>query len=380
MTDVEDSDSDLATISSVSDGNSPPLWDGPPPIFNLHDAIRPTISVGRFFAGIGQRFEANLLTPNDIGDFCIPLSIAAPMLVLRGKLTAELQHDYTSSFLHRLQFPTVPRTNPPEIVADLLELLLQAETMEECQQHLANTSTRVVFEVVVELIQRVQSLCLPISYLTARAMNNVNLIGQEYGSWGELFQQPPPEATVVNAVTHDIIHLDAFKRRIPNILHYLWFQDLQAFNDERVKLVFQFILVNFMHLLKMYCHAGSATTDGVEDGPFMVIDYAQMNAEAMTDPLRVLGLKLGKYLIRAPRAFYAEVNQIMNLSDASEAVTSGKFLVNLLILNQEPVWLPMVRWESFINHDQPNCNFQAEQCICASFRERFPQVVESRTS
>ncbi|VDK39881.1 unnamed protein product [Taenia asiatica] len=379
MADVEEVVSDASTSPMLGE-HSPPVWNGPPPVFNLLEATRSIISIDMLLDQAGLRFEADLLTQNDDGDYCIPLPIAAPMLILREKAEEELQHGHRWSFFHRLTFPIIPRTNPPEILEEFLHFLFQTNSLEACRHQFATVSARILFELLVDLIQRVDSLSLPISYQTARAMYGVDLIKHKYGMRDDVLQQPIPEAAYVNLVTQDIIANDAFKRRIPNILHYLWFQDLQKFFDLQVKFVIQFIVINFMHILRRYCTVGGATTDGLEEGPFMVMDYAQMRADAMEEALRVLGTKLGKYLIRIPFNFYGEVAQELEINAFPDTVISGRFLVNLLLLNQPEVWSPLAELPSFINHDQPNCNFQAENCICESFRARFPQVVESLTT
>ncbi|KAL5971553.1 hypothetical protein TSMEX_000724 [Taenia solium] len=379
MADVEEVESDASTSPMLGE-HSPPVWNGPPPVFNLMDVTHVSIPIDVLLQQAGLRFGADLLTQNDDGDYCIPLPIAAPMLILREKAEEELHHGHRWSFLHRLAFPIIPRTNPPEILEELLGFLFQANSLEACRHQFATASTRILFELLVDLIQRVKFLSLPISYQTARAMYGVDLFKHKYGMRDDVLQQPISEAAYVNLVTQDIIANDAFKRRIPNILHYLWFQDLQNFYNLQVKFVIQFIVINLMHILRKYCIAGSATIDGLEEGPFMVMDYAQMRVDAMEEALRVLGTKLGKYLICIPHNFHREVEQEMGINAFPDTVLSGRFFVNLLLLNQPEVWSPMTELQSFINHDQPNCNFQAENCICESFRARFPQVVESLTT
>ncbi|KAL5106648.1 hypothetical protein TcWFU_002515 [Taenia crassiceps] len=379
MAEVGGVDSDESTLP-MEDGWSPPAWDGPAPVLNLLDVTRPTIPVARLFQVAQVPFTVDLLNHNDDGAYCIPLPIAAPMLILREKLAQELQLDYRRSFLHRLEFPTILRTDAPEIVDDLLGFLFNATSLEQCQNHFAAVSTRVVFETVVELIQRVQFLSLPISYETARIMLDVDFIRHKYGPPDEFIQPSGHEAAYVIQVIQDIIAAEALKRRISNILHYLWFRDLQNFNNEQVKLVFQFLVINFMHMLRMYCIAGGATTAGMEEGPFMVIDYVQMHAQSMEESLRVLGNKLGKCLILPPPAFLHEAGREVGLGSFSKVITSGKFFLNLLLLNQPGVWSPLAELRSFINHDQPDCNFQDENCICATLRTRFPQAVRGLTT
>ncbi|VDM31875.1 unnamed protein product [Hydatigera taeniaeformis] len=377
---VPSDDSSDASTEPMLGGTSPPAWEGGPPVFNLMDAIRVVITADMMFECSGVRFEEDLLTQNDDGDYCIPLPIAAMMLILREKFEEELSQSYMYSFFTRLEYPAIPKLNPPEVVEQMVAFLMRATSLETCRESFASVSARMVFEVLVELIQRTDFLRLPISIDTARVMHNVDLIKHRYGGPEQPFPQTNSEAGYMGNVIEDIITDDALKRRTPNILNYLWFRDINNMDREDVKNLYQFIMINFLEILRMYCCAAIATTEGIEVDQYMLINFAQTHTAAIEMALRVLGNKVGKYIISTPPEFAQELLQEMGAIHLPEAVIKGKFFFNLLLLNQPKVWSPVATLRDIFNHDQPNCNFQVEQCICQTFKTIFPHVVEQLTT
>lgn len=341
----------------------------------LMELIQTPIPDYAFLEGAKMLFKYDLITPCNDGPYCIPLAIAAPMRMLHEKHEKELACGCKESFLRKLDYPMVLRSSAPPNLGKLTQILLEAACYDQCKCVLQNLSAGIIFQIVVDLIQRIQKLRLPIALETALSMRDVDFTLYGFGSSPLFPCENEAENEYLGRMAQEMATDDSYKQRLPNIIHYLWFRDLNAADNQQMALVFRYIILNLMHLLRQYCKTAALTSE-VEEGRFLLIDYSQMNGKSMEPILRVLGNKLGEFLIQEPENFFSQCYKPEALCDTSPTRVMGTFLLDLLLMNTPEAWYPDADVECFIIHDCPDCNFQNDQCVCQAFKKCFPDVVE----
>ncbi|EUB57526.1 hypothetical protein EGR_07617 [Echinococcus granulosus] len=368
---------DGRSADSMEGRQSPPPWIGDPPTFWLMHFITTPIPNSMLFGGSKIFFDRSLSVPGNEGDYAIPLAIAVPMIFLHQKHREELLHGRSASFINTLDHPIPPGALPWQVMKELVQLLFQASSLDECVQRFSSLTARMIFEVLVNVIQRAENLRVHVTYKTSSSMAIADFLRP--GSWS---QHPPPQPTqtmeeYMEQVKSAMIEEAHMKLYFYNILLYELYEDLKLPENQHCHLILRYILVNLTRLLRDFCMA-SALPDGLRDDRSLLFAYAGMRVESMSTILRVLGLKFGRYLIQAPPTSLQRKgpNQAEGAGDGQPPILAERILTNAILMNTPEAWYCGATVPEFLLHSVPDCNLQNPQCLCWSFLQIFPGALE----
>ncbi|KAL5106724.1 hypothetical protein TcWFU_003566 [Taenia crassiceps] len=358
-------------LAEPSDRHSPPPWIGLPPIFNLMRFYRTPISNHQLFQGPTLSFDRTLLLPNADGDYAIPMAIAAPIGLLHMKHLEELTYGRAASFINQLDHPVIPNALSGEDMEKIVQFLLLAPPFDECVERFMPLSARMVFEVLITMIQRAEDLRVHLTCQTTFTNTIADFLRPE--SWS---QHPPPQPTqtmeeYMKQVEGNMAEEMWMRHHVANSLHYGLYKDLKRPENQQLHLVFRFLVINLMRLLRDFCLA-SPLPDGLVDGRFLLLDYARTHVESMRTILRVLAIRFGQYLIQPSSLPNHEARE---RGEMEPQVLAGRILTNAILLNTPEAFYCDAGVLNFLLHSVLDCNLQNPQCICWSFQQRFPDAL-----
>ena len=351
----------LANPSKEEDRLSPLPWSGPPPIFCLSDALRIKIPFKHYMQGI-MKFDNDMQTLNESGPCCVPLSIAATMIILLKKHENELCHGIRHSFLRKLDFPYTPASSC-EMTMDQIAnyLIYEAECYEDIEKKLENYSTRYVFDALVELIQRCDNLRVQFSASSLKYMSELSLITELNKQEGSVC--PEEESVFQERIMNIQVENMLFKSKIVNFIHYEFNKDLKLVENPLIAITFRFIIVNFIKLLQQYYQL-AVVSSLVSDDKNLLINYTNVHRESMLPILNVITCKLARYLICMSPTFYECYYCEHGNSYAGIYDVVPRALINILLLNNLKAWYHQPCLSEYVEHSVPGCNFDNPECSC----------------
>ncbi|KAL5971552.1 hypothetical protein TSMEX_000723 [Taenia solium] len=357
---------------SAEGQRSPPPWFGEPPIFNLMRFYRAPILNHQLFQGPTLSFDHTLLLPKADGDYAIPMAIAAPMGLLHMKHLQELAFGRETSFLRKLDHPFIHNASLGETMESMIKFLLVAPPFDECVNRFISLPSRIVFELLVNVIQRAEDLRVHLTCQTTATNTVAEFLRPE--SWSP---HPPSQPTqtmeeYMEQVEGNMAEETWMRHQVTNSLQYGLYEDLKRPENQQSHLVFRFMIINLMRLLRDFCLA-SPLPDGVVEGRSLLLDYARTHVESMSTILRVLDLKFGRYLIKP-----ASLSNHREGGDnyMGQSVLAGRILTNTILLHTPEAWHCGATVSDFLLHSVPDCNLQNPQCLCWSFQQRFPGALD----
>lgn len=346
---------------------SPPPWIGGPPIFSLMQFCRTPIPNRQLFQGPTLSFDRTLLHPKTDGEYAIPMAIAAPMSLLHMKHQEELIFGRKASFINKLHHPSGSNALSGQAMEEMIEFLLLDPPFDACMDKFISLSTRAVFDLLISVIQRVENLRVHLTCQTTVTNTTADFLRPD--TWSP---HPPPQSTqtmeeYMGQVEKNMTEESWMRHHVINCLHYELYEDLKRPENQQCHLVFRFMVINLMRLLRDFCLA-SPLPDGLMGGRALLLDYARTHVESMRTILRVLSNKFGRYLIQPSSLPDSE-------GDVELPILAGHILTNAILLHTPEAWYCDAKVLDFLLHNVPNCNFQNPQCLCWDFQQRFPNAL-----
>ncbi|MTV28205.1 hypothetical protein FTX61_22850, partial [Nitriliruptoraceae bacterium ZYF776] len=215
-------------------------------------------------------FDRTLLFPKDDGDYAIPAAIATPMILLHIKHQEELALGREASFINKLDHPLIPNPLPGEAMEEAIQYLSQAPPINECMQRFMSLPTRTVFEVLVNVIQRAEDLRVHPTCQTTITNTIADFLRPD--TWSP---HPPPQSSqtmeeYMDQVEGNMAEETWVRHHVTNRLHYGLFEDLKRPENQQSHLVFRFMVINLMRLLRDFCLA-SPLPDGLVEGKSLLL-------------------------------------------------------------------------------------------------------------
>ncbi|KAM7533150.1 hypothetical protein Aperf_G00000124294 [Anoplocephala perfoliata] len=344
------------------------VWNGPPLLLGIVDSYQPTISLETLMQGKLIRFHRDLITSSDEGAFSIPILIAGPMLILRYKHEEEVESGGAEkSFLNELERPAKLKPAGQMSIGRIYDQLSGAASLENFWNVLGQLPTRVVFEFLVNVIQRLKPK-VKMDVRTAMNMSTIDLASPGFLNPGAA-KSIRIRTDFLKAMKLETATENQFKMRLCNAISYMWAKDLTRNNvPENQMLIFRFIMVNFIHIIRTFFKAEAKNT-AIANDRFLIINFNSIH-NARTNPLiQVMGVKLGRFLINIPE----DVFQLCYKDEPASVYYRTALPVftfsNLLLMNTPETFYPSPKREEFIHHDKTGCNFDNPQCVCQSINQ-----------
>ncbi|KAM3179156.1 hypothetical protein ACTXT7_001107 [Hymenolepis weldensis] len=335
---------------------TPLVWRGPSPYLSIK--IRPSIPTDAFWnlPVVYARRDLSEEVEDD-GVYEIPLLLAAPMYVLLKKHEADLAKDGTDgSFINEIEFPTRMKPSRTRNLDYIYNRLKDAPTLKACEAILHPLPTRLVFEVLVLIVQQMRlnfkmspaltEFMIKVDFSTPYLWNSA--AGTENG-----FKKYAEDR---NLSEDDLII------RLSNKVADIWAVELENTVEKPTeKLMVRFIMANLTRIVGSYFRA---LNNQFPNDRHLSIKVNKDPNSGTNSRMQVLGLKFGRFLVTLDEGC------LKNKFSESESfyhyqhTLPANVIKNLLLLNTSEMFKPSPKTAEYIFHDKEGCNFENPECVC----------------
>ncbi|VDD77927.1 unnamed protein product [Mesocestoides corti] len=372
----------------MESGRSSPTWEGPPPVLNF-PAIIPISE--QDLANLPKvTFDQSLLRVAENG-IEIPLCLAGPMLVLQAKHNEQVSSTPMRSFLEEI---AGVETSSPGLAGRgsairkmSTWLLYQCETLDQCKNALKPTPPLVLFEIIVEIIRRLEPVPFYVTLRTCRVMEKVNFLNpndpfdptdaelcQETPAmfWSDVEGNANPTQIEYKKLCETQVQntfITSTRLGVLNIVNCLFFKDLYLTRSYLMRNIVRFLIINLIALVRKYCFYLCSEFPLLMT-PLYIIHEAQLKPFQIRSVLNNVAKAFGPLIFRLDVRWRNHIIRTHDLMDsdnlerevaAMARILTESIMRNILCTNSDYAWMPGRPMSAIIYHTSSNC---PDECIC----------------